>query len=229
MKFYNIFNLQNNYKNIPFKEKVKKLIISYLLTLMFIGMSVILLNIVDAFVTKILHYDSILAEFKKSREHINKYIWIKIVFLTPLIEEILFRLALKKSKWNLAIFAAFLTFAALYESFYKINLQNVNFYYSLGGAFFMGCIFYFKSEYLSKVTVENYRYIIASSIILFGLMHILNIKPICSLILFYPFYVIPQMIMGYFISNMRLKFNFWWGLALHCLINLISVIFYNIK
>ncbi|MEF9476725.1 hypothetical protein ACR1PO_06905 [Chryseobacterium sp. RRHN12] len=228
MNFYNVFDVKKSFTKIPLQGKIKKIFISYLLILFFIAISIVLIHIIDYLVTEILHYNSILSEFKKSHEDRSKYSVIKIVLIAPVIEEILFRLALRRSKLNLAIFASFLYFAAFYKSFYKISLVDINFYYVLTTSFVVGFIFYSKSNYFPKINLIEFKMFTIISITLFGLMHINNIKPIFNLVLFYPFYVIPQMIMAYFITNIRLKFNFWWGVILHCFINLTSIILHTI-
>ncbi|HAH56367.1 MAG TPA: hypothetical protein DCM02_14065 [Flavobacterium sp.] len=82
--------------------------------------------------------------------------------------------------------------------------------------------------YLPQQTVDSLRkhcthYLIKFSILFFGLIHIANASVLhWELSLFYPFFVLPQIIMGYFITNLRLKYGFWWGYALHVLFNAIG-------
>lgn len=46
-----------------------------------------------------------------------------------------------------------------------------------------------------------------------------------QLTLFYLFYVLSQMTIGYFTTNLRLKYGFFWGLLFHILINASSFLF----
>jgi membrane protease YdiL (CAAX protease family) len=66
--------------------------------------------------------------------------------------------------------------------------------------------------------------IIITSILLFGLMHIFNYVPLqWQLIWIYPLYVLPQLGMGIALTYVRFKNGFIWGIALHCLINSVSM------
>ena len=61
----------------------------------------------------------------------------------------------------------------------------------------------------------------------FGLIHISNIDKVGTLhwklSLFYPIYVLPQMIIGYFCAVLRLKLGLIWGVLFHSIINLIGI------
>lgn len=63
--------------------------------------------------------------------------------------------------------------------------------------------------------------------LIFGLIHISNIDKVGTLhwklSLFYPIYVLPQMIMGCFCAVLRLKSGLIWGVLFHSIINLIGI------
>ncbi|MDE5439540.1 CPBP family intramembrane metalloprotease [Elizabethkingia meningoseptica] len=150
--------------------------------------------------------------------------FFKVAILVPIIEEILFRLILKPSKINITIFSLFFSFYMLNGNFTHIDFDKISTYVSFFLSVCIGCIFYLKGGYYIDFIQINIKYFVWISIILFGLAHVSNISPLYyQLILFYPVFIIPQLIIGYFITNIRLKFNFFWGVLLHCLVNAINV------
>ena len=73
------------------------------------------------------------------------------------------------------------------------------------------------------------RSITIVSILAFGLVHIGNLEKLYfSLLLIYPFFVLPQMLIGYFATNLRLKQGFVWGILLHCMTNLTFFLLHKI-
>lgn len=85
---------------------------------------------------------------------------------------------------------------------------------------------YLYLEKYSIVNKKNRKIIIF--IASFGLIHILNFKPLhTELIWVYPIYVLPQISIGYFCSVLRIKIGFIWGLLFHSFINFIGFFFYN--
>jgi len=82
---------------------------------------------------------------------------------------------------------------------------------------------YLYLEKYSIVNKKNRKIITFIFIASFGLIHILNFKPLhTELIWVYPIYVLPQISIGYFCSVLRIKIGFIWGLLFHSFINFIG-------
>ncbi len=223
--FYNIFKKVD--KEYTIVSKLRMVIYSYLLSLLFIVLFVFLIMIVDYLVVNLFDFPSILNLFKEHKEQIDTYNPFRVVLLAPIIEEVLFRLILKYSKLNFIIFFSFLSFYIINGTFLNIDYKSYELYVYI--VFLLISIKYINKydEYIKNIIKKNNKAIIIFSIITFGLIHIFNIKPLYwELALIYPIYVLPQISMGYFITNLRLKFGFIWGVALHILINFMGTIIF---
>lgn len=218
--FFNIYSFST--KKHSFIEKFKYLFFSLILYLFFTFISVILIFAIDYYITNILNYPSISNLFSSANKAIDKNGLLKIIIFVPLFEELLFRLPLKPNKWNMAIFTCVFSFFMLNGKIFSLEFNSFLFL-SILISLSLAILFFLKYTFLTPMLNKNYKMIIIFSILLFGLVHITNIEPLYfNLSIFYPIYVLPQIIMGYFISNLRIKFGFFWGLAFHMLINTIG-------
>jgi hypothetical protein len=231
MKINPFFKLDLNSSqttNHTFGQKVKFLVYSYFLAL---AVSFVLMLFVtmpmDFFVMKVLHFESIQKTLNPLYKSAIKYPIYLIVLIGPFFEEILFRLALVINRKNISLFLGVLIFELLGGkiSTFDINNQLYQFYILSGIAVSIISYFYFPKQII--YFLNKYRnYLIKFSILLFGLLHISNAYEYhWQLVTFYPFFVMPQLILGYFITNLRMKYGFWWGLALHIIFNAKSFIF----
>lgn len=224
--FFNIFSKKTI--QISTKEKIKKTFVSYILTILGCLISIFFIEITDLIITKSLHYPSVKDLFHQSRIRIDKFGILKIAILVPFIEEILFRLFLVPSKNNLKISISFIIFFIINKGFFFIDFYNYKLYLSITLIIIANQILVKKYNEIYTFIKGNQKLLITTSILLFGLVHISNIDTFYwQLSLFYPIYVIPQIIMGYFITNLRLKAGFIWGVTLHVIINFISSIIFN--
>lgn len=215
--FYNIFNntLSQNYTTL---QKIQYLFLSFLFYFLSAIIAVFLITLVDAFVTEILHQASISKLFTEARKNIDDHQLWKIVLWVPLIEELLFRLPLRYSKWNFSTFIGVSIYLML-KSFSPFDMF-VNIIIAIICTLLVRLILPYNTS-IAKV-LENKTTIIIS-ILLFGIIHIFNIDTISPhLFWLYPIYVLPQFFMGYFITNLRIKLGFIWGFSLHAFINLIG-------
>ncbi|WP_312081834.1 CPBP family glutamic-type intramembrane protease [Empedobacter sp.] len=224
--FFNIFN--NTISPLNLKEKFKKVFISYVLVIFGCFISVFFIQITDLIITKSFHYPSVKDLFHQSRIDIDSYGLIKIAILIPLLEEILFRLFLIPKKINIYISVSFILFLLINGSFFYINIYNKYLYIALASIVLMIFILKNNISFLQNF-IKNYNNkIIVINIIIFGLIHLTNIDSFYwKLFLFYPIFVLPQMVMAYFIINLRMKLGFFWGVFLHVIINLISTLIFN--
>ncbi|MDB4923669.1 CPBP family glutamic-type intramembrane protease [Mucilaginibacter sp.] len=215
-----------------FVEKTGRLLKIYGLVFLVIILVVPLILATDQFVTHVLHFKAINQVQKNEMSHFFHKLgyWkaaLYICLVGPLLEEIVFRLPLSLKKKHIAIaFAAAAAFLFAGFLFRNITSQLINFgiRLSISAAIYFICIFLVPNN-LSIIDHRFRKQLIILSMCLFGLMHIGNYSPIqWPLILLYPIYIIPQLCMGWGITYLRFKNGFWWGFALHCIINSVSVL-----
>ena len=180
-----------------------------------------IINPLEFIIINILGFDSVLDEIKKNSFKLCNLKIATIIIIIPFFEELIFRLSLKPKIQYLFI-SFFLIFFLIFGG--KLNL-DLKFFENYRWSIFLAASITFIVVFTLKKTILNFiiqnnKLLICTSIFLFGLVHILNIANLnFKILLFYPFFVIPQMIMGYFITNLRIKYNFFWGYMLHVLIN----------
>lgn len=206
-------------------QKIKNLSISLLFVYFLVFLSVIFIVFpVDIIITNIFHFESIRGLIKQAQENIGNYPFYLVVFFGPFVEELLFRLALRLEKLNVAVFFGVFIYFIFGGPITKFDIYNIYYLYLILISLTVSVISYIYLPLKNIIFLEQKKYwLIIFSIVVFGLIHIYNIKILhWQLILFYPFFVLPQMIMGYFITILRLKYGFFWGLSLHILINATS-------
>lgn len=71
-----------------------------------------------------------------------------------------------------------------------------------------------------------FPYLVYTFSILFGLIHITNLKMNWLVLLFAPILVISQLVGGFILSFIRVRLNFRWGVAYHSFWNLIFIIIF---
>lgn len=225
----------NNLKNPKFEidtgttfiHKVLFLLKSYFVTFICTLLSVFIIMIVDVFIVKALHQNSIWSEMINSSSRgklmFGRYSYLFIAIAIPLIEEMIFRLPLnlKKSSVAFSLSILYLRFSGNFlthilditktEDLIKIFIAVI---------IFLAIMLIVKQDKLNQLKREHYIFTFYFIAICFGLIHILNFQSInYFLFLFYPIFVLPQIFMGVIIGNIRIKYGFIWGWALHCLIN----------
>ena len=215
---------QNN-----FVSNSSYLIYSYFFCLVFVMIAGILILLLDNFLVKQLGIASIYKQIRATnqgvKDYFGHYSLAIMVLAVPLIEETIFRLALNLKKISLSIAIALLCFRLLGNSFIRIDYQAITYWLSAAGSIgVLFALYYFiPQDYLKKIGSKFFKNIYYFSAISFGLVHILNIKPFRpELILLYPLFVLPQIIMGFFFGNIRMQRGFVWSVALHGLLNITS-------
>lgn len=218
--FFNITNRVTYNHNAT--EKIRNLLFSFFITFLLLVLSIGVIFVIDYIVTSI-GFESIRNLISKTAKKHNSLGFLKFVIVLPLIEEILFRIFLIPKKNNLSIFFSVLFFRLANGSFFKIHLSELRFYIALIMVLVSFIVVNKMYKYLRNLILKYNKELIFISITLFGLVHIGNIKTYYwQLTLLYPFYVLPQLIMGYFTTNIRLKYGFIWGIFLHSLINFVG-------
>lgn len=211
-------------------NKFIDLIKFYFVTFLFTVLSIILIIIIDFIVVNILNQNSIYNEIRNSNVQIKKmfggYSLIFVVILIPFVEELIFRLPLnfKKSSISISITFIYLRFSGNLFT-HLFDFRNIVDLIKIVTAvmiftFSMNVLNQKKIDFIKELYYKQYFYFIAIS---FGLIHIINFHQINFYLFFlYPFYVLPQFFMGLSIGQMRVKYGFFWGWALHGMINFTS-------
>jgi len=187
---------------------------------------------VDNFVVHVLHAKTINKAGHDGMEHFIKKMgpWrsrIYIGLLGPLLEEAVFRLPLSLKRQHIAMACAVAVFLFSGVVFHHLTkIPALNSCIQLTTCVVAYAIVMFRAPKGMSITDHRFRkHLIILSMCLFGLMHIGNYTPIqWPLIWIYPIYVLPQLLMGWAITFIRFKNGFWWGYALHCIINCVSLL-----
>ena len=199
------------------------------LALFLVAPSIVL---VDHFVVHVLHAKTINKAGHDGMEHFFKKMgyWRAVVYIGligPLLEETVFRLPLSLKRQHIALgcaVAVFLFSGVVFHQLTKIPALNSGIQLATCAVVYVTILFIAPKG--MSITDHRFRkHLIILSICLFGLMHIGNYTPIqWPLIWIYPIYVLPQLLMGWAITFIRFKNGFWWGYALHCIINCVSLL-----
>jgi membrane protease YdiL (CAAX protease family) len=158
-----------------------------------------------------------------------------IALVAPTLEETMFRLWLSFKK--LHVFLALTTISLFvltkfnHGSLYAPKVDTV-FLVRLACALSLGTVFYllFNLSFFKKEANIHFKLFYWGSCLVFGLLHLLNFAPLKSSLLWaYPFFVLPQLALGFILGYLRVKNGFFWALLVHCLVNLPGAFFYYFK
>ncbi|WP_299431859.1 CPBP family intramembrane glutamic endopeptidase [uncultured Aquimarina sp.] len=181
--------------NNSFAQNFKTLILLLIISFVLVFFATILFLVINTYLFDFLSqgkFDEVFANISLTS------ILFLVSIIAPVVEEIIFRLALR----------------------YKHNY------------IFRGVDFIFKTKKVSFFWTKNYRLFYYTSIIAFGLIHLTNyhINSYWFLI-FAPFIILPQLIIGVILSFIRMKSGFIWAILLHSLYNGIltlgMILFFN--
>jgi hypothetical protein len=213
----------------PFKDKLLLLLKVYGIVFASMFLSAPLLVMADYLVTHVLHYKSVIADYEKTMQDVmhrlGRFKTIAyICVLGPLLEETVFRLSLTLKRQLIAITIAFALFffMNMIPGFKGLN-SYVNWSIRLA-AVIAGYLLFIKIL-PQNITLQKRTHtrVIIASILVFGLMHISNFSPLhWQIIYLYPIFVIPQLLMGWALTYIRFKNGFFWGVALHVIINSVA-------
>ena len=215
----------------PFSDKLILLLKIYGCVFLLNLLSAPISALAELLVTHVLHLKSITANYKTSmHSFFARYGTLKaavyICVLGPLIEETIFRLPLSFKKQHIAIAfgCALLLFVKSVPYINHLDLTSA----IMVRVVLFGLGYFTLIKLLPANTYLNKRMqtsFIVLSILLFGLMHIFNYAPMQWVIIFmYPFFIIPQLVIGWTLTYIRFKSGFFWSVALHSLINSVSVL-----
>ena len=150
---------------------------------------------------------------------------LKLMVIAPVVEEVMFRLGLSFKRQTVALWAGLLPLVSAYY------LCRCRAWYILLGIAAVGAVLYWLiCRFTSDEQWKSWRtkYIIPAmwiSAIGFGLMHLRAFSVLNGQVFPYALAtILVPMAGGCAITYLRVNRGFWWGVLLHCLINLPGVI-----
>lgn len=155
------------------------------------------------------------------------YLFLIVVVIGPLIEEILFRLNLKMSKRNIALFLAVVT-TAIMKIIFNGSEKN---YWFLGAIPLFLIIYYainrpgFPILKIENFMKSKFKYIFHLLAFTFGMLHLTNYPSVYWwMVLIIPLLTAPYIAMGYLFGYVRMKYGFSYGWLMHATVNFISAV-----
>ncbi len=181
-----------------------ELYISYFIIAIPISFPIILLRVLDLLPLNVLEKPDVSLKYLSS-----------IIVLGPIVEELCFRLFLKKTRINISIGLSIFIIAIAKSLFgsnfwYEWYILTIPvfglFYYLLG-----------TKKYGAKIPT---LLLIHISVLSFGFIHLFNFVEIKGwMYLIFPLLTAPQILMGYILSYVRLRFGFRYCMFLHIITN----------
>ncbi|QQR93757.1 CPBP family intramembrane metalloprotease [bacterium] len=166
-----------------------------------------------------------------------------IVIIAPIFEELIFRLHLKNDKTQQAIsFALFVSYflipitgGFLFKRYTSLSQTNISIIILLVGILtflflfvFLKYIFFdlkFVNSFITNLYTKYFFVPFYLSVIIFGLIHILNYKPMpWYLYLFIPIITLTQLWLGYLFGYIRMRYGMIYSIVAHVLHNFAIVI-----
>ncbi len=153
-------------------------------------------------------------------------IFVLVALLAPLLEETIFRLFLRFHTLNL-LFS--LLFAAI---FFIPRATDWVLWLALGvfAFVFFGLVMLYLNakdavQDLADFWERNFGKLYYFSVLSFGLIHLLNYSlPLWKLLALAPVLVLPQILLGFILGYLRMRYHFGFALALHAIHNGILII-----
>lgn len=172
-------------------------------------------------------------------ELVKMSVWKSFVFLVilgPFYEELSFRLFLNPKKLSIIV-GLFFFFTFLLQVLLSLQILFVpdSYIFSLilsSPLFYLILLIVLSISFLIIYFVipatsieiffkDNLKLLVYSSAILFAAMHIQNYTNVGSLWWTTPLLVLPQLLVGFVLPFVRLRFGFWWSMFAHGLYNFI--------
>lgn len=226
--------LRPTYDNLStgnFGYKVKGTIVAYGIYITSVIILFLLLNLIDSLIIEHFFHHSIVEQMRLNKqnlqERLGQYTFLFVVLIGPFVEEVLFRLPLRLEKSGIALSVSIVIYHLMVEHFFAFEFNNPYSYGKVAIALiaFLLVRKVFPDSWLVMIKRKYsvYFYFVA---VAFALVHLTNFTPYnSSVLLFYPLFTLPQFLMGLSIGFVRMEYGFFYGFALHSLINLPSVLF----
>lgn len=154
-------------------------------------------------------------------------LWV-VALIAPVLEETMWRLWLSFKKVHVAVSLLVVAFVIAVKAngvnLYSEPISKSYLLFLLEAIAFAGLIFTitnFKATVIKCFAEKHFKAFYYGSCMGFGLIHMINFMPFkLGIIWAYPFFTLPQIIMGCIVGYIRVKNGFVWGVILHCLVNL---------
>lgn len=148
--------------------------------------------------------------------------FFKVAIISPIIEEILFRLVIVKNRFNYVLFSTCLLSFLLYENFIIPTIL----YQVLTISFLL--VLFLKS-FNQKIDISNEKnnsmlFRIYLSCFFFGIFHLSNFNHIHTFNIIIIAYLLSKILAGFIFSLLRLKFGIIASITLHVFLNSLSYI-----
>lgn len=159
----------------------------------------------------------------RPKPKVNNY--LVTLLITPILEEICFRLYLIPKKWNF-IFSTIIWLGVLGRILFNKSFLDFQEIVVISiGVIFIFIVIYDK---LQVIIYENFKFVYYFSSLFFGCFHLITFIPLSwNYCLFYPFLILPQIIAGLILGYIRivLENGIIWSILIHIFINLPAVIY----
>ena len=198
----------------------------------------LLCAVIFGFLTiKMLKTANILGFFRQSSQFFAPPLGVLVVgFLLPFKEEAMFRCALTGTRPAITLASIPIT-AFIAKSILRLfcSNQDISWVYELGAGCFCAFVVYVvmsnnrREKHIIQAMIQ-YRYLFYYiSSLTFGLLHIANYGNIgWQALLLAPIITLPQIIGGLIAGFVRIRYGFFWSVAMHCMHNLAIVLGVNL-
>lgn len=217
-------------KNVHLKDKIKFLIKCLFLLYLFSFLSHFLSNLIQEFFFN-LNVNELLLK-QQNKDAFKDSIFFNVFYLLvlgPLIEELIFRLPLNFKKRSLFLSILLICFFFIGANYKILSIYNIQTWIKITSILLVLFIFkYIRQEKIDEFKLKFEGFVFYLFAISFGLLHITNFYHILpeKIKLFSFLFVLPQIFLGIFIGYVRLKNGFGWGLIMHLIFNLPTILIY---
>jgi membrane protease YdiL (CAAX protease family) len=164
----------------------------------------------------------------------NYKLFLSVLIIGPILEEVLFRSWLRISPRIVAILLSILYIVKIAPMIFNQKLfESVQTFFMVAIPGLL--IFYFAYKASEKIisvkTKEmwnnNRLYLFYGSSILFGYAHVFNYETTTNLLLFSPLILLPNIVSGMFAGYIRINMGFKYGVLYHAINNAIPLIIFK--
>ncbi len=203
---------------------------------LFVIRSISIILELNAFKPLVLHFTGeVLQKQEQTGETLVSFM-IGSLISAPIFEELAYRWGLRFSPLRVAVSLGLLAFYWLpYGGSYSTDILEVldepGFYLMVGMALVVGATVYallrisFFAQTLRRWWGRNFGWVFYASSLLFGLMHVFNVREVTATVVSLAFFITFQQItMGLFNGYVRIRYGFGQAVVQHSLFNLVFVL-----
>ncbi len=149
-----------------------------------------------------------------------------LIFIIPIIEELIFRLHLLPRKLNISVSVIAIILYATVELSTSVKNNIAIGIIAFIGVAVLAVYFIFQQKYseiIITIWKKKFRFVFYFTALLFGSFHLINHKVSGSILIFFPLIFAPQIILGINTGYLRVRSGFGWGLLLHIIHNFLFI------